>query len=371
MAPPKPTQKGKFRPKKPQKKTSKPATTPSATGAATTTSSSLPSVKYSDPIDTSFIGRNNTAIEPSGGRGSGRGRGGRGRGGRGRGRIPIPQGTVFFTGGEKKTTSASKGSTSKRSTTISAGASRSSKKSDNAAGKEVMDTSTEEVVGQLDTAIGGSGNVKKESKLERDYVDYDGDEGPSQDVGGSINMNISAGCMYDSDSSDEASTRRSKNNPLIAPLELPFSLQSLPQVTQPDVTSSSHVDNQIPEESAQPSSPFVTTDSIGDKRDENNSWFLVQLPTRLPSMQKSVSSTENSTGDTMETDTADQNTTPATNNAMNNISEVAVPPVTTSCFDNELNKNAPGMIGKILVYKSGKTVLVMDGRDGDKVRPMS
>mmetsp|Transcript_17185 Transcript_17185/g.35453 ORF Transcript_17185/g.35453 Transcript_17185/m.35453 type:complete len:408 (-) Transcript_17185:277-1500(-) len=362
MAPPKPTQKGKFRPKKPQKKASKPISTPATAEAATP--SAPPAVNSDD------IWRNNAPIEPRGargGRGGGRGGGGRGRGGRGgrgRGRIPIPQGTVFFTGGEKKSASSAKGSTiSKRISSASAGASRTSVKREET-NAQVMDASTEEVVGQLDTAIGGTAKAKKESVLEKDDgKDYVEDERPADGGGVSMNLNISAGCMYDSDSSDEASTR-AQTNSLIAPLELPFSSKS--PMIHPDVTSSSHVDeHDCDVEEAQPVSPFVVTDNMEDIREEKNSWFLVQLPTRLPPMQKAFSSAENDNGDAMETD--DQTTTtPAANNALSNISEVAVPPVTTSRFDHGLDKNAPGMIGKILVYKSGKTVLVMDGPD-DKV----
>eukprot|EP00531_Pseudo-nitzschia_arenysensis_P010633 CAMPEP_0116149508 /NCGR_PEP_ID=MMETSP0329-20121206/18998_1 /TAXON_ID=697910 /ORGANISM="Pseudo-nitzschia arenysensis, Strain B593" /LENGTH=415 /DNA_ID=CAMNT_0003645853 /DNA_START=42 /DNA_END=1289 /DNA_ORIENTATION=+ len=370
MPPPKPTQKGKFRPKKPQKKISKPISTPATTGAAAPSSSAPIAVNSSS--DTPIV-RNTAPIEHSGGRGRG-GRGGRGRGrggrGRGRGRIPIPQGTVFFTGGEKKPASTAKGSASKRSTSGSSGASRTSKKSDDAKGKdgkEVMDASTEEVVGQLDTAIGGTKTAKKESVLERDYGDYGNDEGPKEDVATSTNLNISAGCMYDSDSSDEGSTRGPKLSSLIAPLELPFSSKSSSKAIQPDVASSSHVEEEDEDpESEELASPFVVTEDAEDLREEKNSWFLVQLPTRLPPMQKAFSAPENDNGDTMETDTPDQSSTTAASNALANISEVAVPPVTTSSFDHGLDKNAPGMIGKILVYKSGKTVLVLDGPD-DKV----
>jgi len=360
MPPPKPTQKGKFRPKKPQKKASKPISTPANAEAATP--SAPPAVKSDG------IGRNDAPIEPKRARGGRGGRGRGGRGGRGRGRIPIPQGTVFFTGGEKKAASSSKGSTtSKKASSASAGASRTSVKREETK-EQVMDASTEEVVGQLDTAIGGTAKAKKESVLERDYgKDYVEDEGPAGSVGVSMNLNISAGCMYDSDSSDERSTR-AQTNSLIAPLELPFSSKS--PMVHPDLTSSSHVDeHDCDDEEALPVSPFVVTDKMEDIREEKNSWFLVQLPTRLPPMQKDFSSAENDNGDAMETEdqtTTTTTTTPSVNNALSNISEVAVPPVTTCRFDHGLDKNAPGMIGKILVYKSGKTVLVMDGPD-DKV----
>jgi len=372
MAPPKPSQRGKFRPKKPQKKTSKPPAAAATTGIAASSSLSSPSATSANPGAGSILRRNYSTDDARGGRG--RGRGGRGRGGRGgRGRIPIPQGTVFFTGGEKKAASSAKGSSTKR-TSISAGASRTSRKRDDGAGKN--DISTEEVVGQLDTAIGGSGNTKKESILERDYGDYVDEEGPLDNGVDSINMNVSAGCMYDSDSSDERSTRKLKNMSLIAPLELPFSTKSLSTGVKPDVTISNPIDEQNSDdyhEPLQPPSPFVAMNKTGGTCDENNSWFLVQLPTRLPPMQKQNACLENDNNVPKEADLADKNvsmdsasSSSATNTMMNNLSEVAVPPVTTSCFDHGLGTNAPGRIGKICVYKSGKTVLVMDGPD-DKV----
>lgn len=379
MAPPKPSQRGKFRPKKPQKKASKPPSTAATTGTALASSSPLPSITSSNPNDHSGLKRNIPSAVSSGGRSGGRGGRGRGGRGRGRGRTPIPQGTVFFTGGEKKTSSSTKGLTSKRIGT-SASASRHSKKRDDESGKgnrDSMDTSNEEVVGQLDTAIGGSGNTKKESFLERDYGDYVEEEGPLDGAKNSMNLNTSAACMYDSDSSDERSARKSKTVSLISPVKLPFSSKSLSTEFKPDATNSSHIEvhnNDNYSEPAQPSSPFVAMNETQIRRNQNNSWFLVQLPTRLPPMQKDFPCHESANDAAEQRELINKNLvtdstelSPATNNVIHNISEVAVPPVTTSCFDYGLDNNAPGRIGKIFVHKSGKTVLVMDGQD-DKVR---
>jgi hypothetical protein len=49
------------------------------------------------------------------------------------------------------------------------------------------------------------------------------------------------------------------------------------------------------------------------------------------------------------------------------ISEVVTPPVVATNFDNTLSHTAAGKFGKIVVYKSGKTVLVMEGAGGSKV----
>ena len=359
MAPPKPSQRGKFRPKKPQKKVSKPTTPATGSTESSAPSSSPPApVKSSNHIEGSSIKRNNSSFEARGGRG--RGRGGRGMGGRGR----IPSGTVFFTGEEKKA-APTKGSTNK--TTTSTGTSRTSKKRDSKNVRDSMDTSTEEVVGQLDTAIGGSENIKKESILESGTDDHKEAERPLDFSEVPTGLNISAGCIYDSDSSDETSSRISKSTSLIPPLELPFSTKSVNTRIQPDKTNSSYFGEQNYEDySESTQSPFAVRNQSEDSRQENNSWFLVQLPSRLPPMQKDMSHHKNEESELEEGDRNDPSASSSTIDH-SNLSEVAVPPVTTNCFDNSLHKNAPGRIGKILVYKSGKTVLVMDGPD-DTVR---
>jgi hypothetical protein len=54
-------------------------------------------------------------------------------------------------------------------------------------------------------------------------------------------------------------------------------------------------------------------------------------------------------------------------NPFRTISDVVTPPILNDKFDNELAGAAGGMIGKIVVYKSGKTVLQFHGQDGEKV----
>jgi hypothetical protein len=385
MAPP-PSQRGKFRPKKPQKKTTKVA------APAEASSSAPPAAAPTEPG--AVASQRNTAPIVEANRGGGRGRGGRGRGGRGgrgRGRIPIPQGTVFFTGGEKKTAASAKGSSSSK-TSITPGTSQSKTASKSKYGKSPNDVSTEEVVGQLETAIGGTGRAKKNSILERDSGrDYEDDDGPMENVSEAINLNLTAGCLYDSDSSDDRSTRKPRNfTPMISPLELPFPEKPLPigvgslsrresydvpTVGKPDSANSTMIDFNDNTNDSKSASPFVALHKANDVAEENNSWFLVQLPTRLPPMQKNFTSSETGTVEDDEMGNAEDNENVAdsapsssdVNNAMNNISEVIVPPVTTGSFDNGLDKIAAGRIGKMLVYKSGKTVLVMDGPDGKKV----
>lgn len=385
MAPP-PSQRGKFRPKKPQKKTTKVA-------APTEASSSAPPAAA--PVEPGVVGsqRNTTPIVEAN-RGDGRERGGRGRGGRGgrgRGRIPISQGTVFFTGGEKKTAVSAKGYSSSK-TSITPGASRSKTASKSEDRKSPNDASTEEVVGQLETAIGGTDRAKKKSILEKDSGrDYQDDDGPLENFSEATNLNLTAGCLYDSDSSDDRSTRKPRNlTPMISPLELPFPEKTLPigvgslspresydvpTVGRPDPANSKMIDFNDNTNDSKSTSPFVALNKANDVAEEKNSWFLVQLPTRLPAMQMNFNFSETRAGENDEMDNVENydnvaESAPSSsdnNNAINNISEVVVPPVTTGSFDNGLDKIAPGRIGKILVYKSGKTVLVMDGPDGKKV----
>jgi hypothetical protein len=45
-------------------------------------------------------------------------------------------------------------------------------------------------------------------------------------------------------------------------------------------------------------------------------------------------------------------------------SDVVTPPLVSKSHDNVLTGTAPGRIGKILVYRSGRTILKMEGYDG-------
>jgi hypothetical protein len=399
MAPP-PSQKGVFKPRKPKRivqpgETS--ATVDGASGGTGTTSSSSATVVAFDP-STSGGGR-------GGGRGDGPanrygnrnnnssndGRGGRGGRGGGRGRSPAPQGRVFFTGGERKpaTKSSTSGSASKRKSTekgIEPGKSgqRGNPSESSSNSRDVAD-STEEVVGQLETAIGGHhGKNKNDGKGKtggilggsNDKMDYYDDEADGA-TGTRNTMDIGVpGCMYDSDSSDDGSlTRKDPRTGFMAPMELPF-----PTTTNPEDTASSRQParvgkDRIRNSNTSPSwtSPFGSVHEGKVTFEETNSWFLVQLPTRLPPLKQRNPPPANSTSmghdddDGMDGMVADS---APSNDAVvhSDFSEVITPPVMTSDFDNSLEGVAPGQIGRILVYKSGKTVLVMDGPDGRKVR---
>ena len=126
-------------------------------------------------------------------------------------------------------------------------------------------------------------------------------------------------------------------------------------------------------------SPFVSLDSPneGYLDQEQDSWFLVQLPTRLPPLKQNavadradiVPSAAGVDG-IIDVDNPNANNLAADGTPIEGaIAEVITPPVVANSFDNSLVNAAPGRLGKILVYKSGKTVLVMDGPDGTgKVR---
>mmetsp|Transcript_18953 Transcript_18953/g.30567 ORF Transcript_18953/g.30567 Transcript_18953/m.30567 type:complete len:434 (-) Transcript_18953:562-1863(-) len=385
MAPP-PSQKGKFRPKKPKKVTTRPQGASAAggqegsmeTGGAAGASSG-PAAAAAAATSTStvaFAATTTSTAAPSGPQSSfsGRGYNQRGRGGRGRGRGPGPQGKVFFTGGERieaPTRGASSSSSSRTASAARRGArsagGSSSGTGGGGGGLRAMDTSTEEVVGQLETAIGASGSntagnrEPTKSRLSDHTMEYE-DEGQNRTSSTSMSIPL-AMHMYDSDSSDEESRIRSndRHGSLLSPLELPF-----PAKENPQGVGSSHASApQLSEVEDTPASPFVSVHRADKLREEKDSWFLVQLPTRLAPLQKRRQETTTTAAEGG--DPAEGNETEDVVPSLANISEVCVPPVTTDTFDNALETAAPGRIGKILVYKSGKTVLVMDGQDGKEI----
>ena len=371
MAPP-PSQKGKFKPRKPAK-TIRPGA-PAGTGGAgsadadAATLTSGPTVAFAPSTDNNMSrgDRGSAGFESSGGRG---GRGGRGRG-RGRGRAPIPSGRVVFTGNEK---SSSTGGTRRSSGGGKSSALGSSKN---------KDMETEEVVGQLEVGI-GTGKEKKsatgdKNSAELGSMDYD-QEPNERDNNTETNgkgASLIDGFVYDSDSSnDEGSTSTSKQHSKMPPLELPFPSQPFPLGVGPKDRPVAY-DNQrlanstneaggpvVAQELTEPAiSPFVDAQEAGHLSWEQNSWFLVQLPTRLPPLQPR---TADGPATTFSMDhPMDDGRTNDDSNQPPSISEVATPPVAAKTHDSILANTAAGRIGKIIVYKSGKTVLKMEGPDG-------
>lgn len=358
--PPPPSQKGKFKPRKPVKKVTKPGAAAAAAIQPSEAPSSAAAAAFNPTYDRGGRGGR-------GGRGRGADGGRGGRGGRGRGRAPLPQGKVFFTAGAKQETGAAK----KR---VSAATRMQNREVD----------PSEEVVGQLDAAIGTSTGKQsdggKKSILDSmDYEDQDQYAEPQPGRGGK-GFTLE-GVFYDSDSSEEEErNKRRVRQTTVKPVELPFPIVELPlgvgakgrpvmyDIPQTKAVSSDpslqEHDMQIPESGY---SPFVDLKQKGALEWEQDSWFLVQLPTRLPPLQQNVPEGPAPGSDNDEPVTTDE-VTSAEANPMQIISEVVTPPVVSTSFDNALVNSVPGRLGKLVVYKSGKTVLVMEGPDGTKVR---
>lgn len=323
-----------------------------ATADAAPSTAPTPTVAFAPSTDNAATrGGRGRGSRDKGGRGEGRG----GRGGRGRG--VVPSGRVFFTGSEK-----SASTTTKRK---AATAEEREKK------KETENI--EEVVGQLDIAIGGTneskGPIDKLSRSEGRPVGYDDNEAPQY---GSVSMSLQ-GVTYDSDSSKEEDSGKNTGGKTsrLPPLELPFPTQPLPvgagELQRPVAytSSASLATADTPTESSRTVSPFVTDQEAENSTLEKDSWFLVQLPTRLPPLKSTAAEDPEpaySTGDPMD----DVPTTNAEDNSLfgGGVSEVVTPPLVENSHDNTLTNTAKGKLGKIIVYKSGRTVLKMEGPEG-------
>jgi RNA polymerase III RPC4 len=380
-----PTQKGKFKPRKPAKKIHV-----GVTDAATVVPDTAPS----------------SAVQPAAASAAARaaetGRGGRGKGregrGRGRGRAPVPQGQVFFTA---TTQSAKK--------TKSAGTAVGSKAKSKADGdnKSLLiqrkDTETyEEVVGILDKPIGSEkGKAEKKSVLESyDDSDYVGrsryDQGQE---GGASRYLPEDGFTYDSDSSLEEAKPRPRNTN-IPPTRLPFPVAPLPVGVgakdtgkrpfmyldqQTGKTASRDLATATVEDTGP--SPFVDAKDLDALQAEMDSIFLFQFPTRLPALvPQSALATANGTDAATKSnnDATMEEVDSATNvgeqpghPALRQTAEVVTTPIKPGSFDNTMAGAIPGRLGKLLVYKSGKTVLVFQGPNGSpevslcSVRPVA
>lgn len=344
------------------------STAASSASASDSGAASTPTVAFASSTDNTTSRSDQTA---SGSRGEvgGRGRGGRGdrvdgRGrGRGKGRAIIPSGRVFFTGSEKPVASESK------------------KVSKTGTPKNNEKEALEEVVGQLDTAIGSNAGAVLGAKLG--FLDFDEDY-QTDFLNETIEKHIGAseGAMYDSDSSDELeraeSRTKKKAQSTVPPLELPLPTQPLPlgigstrrPVSYPILKGDAQAKKNEPATPSQksmeePMSPFVDSLQKEHLSWEKDSWFLVQLPTRLPNMKSSAAKAPEEVYSTEDPfDAPDTTNKEEEANPFGQISEVVTPPILESSHDNRLSHTAPGRIGKIVVYKSGKTLLKIEGSDG-------
>lgn len=392
IMPPPPSQQGKFKPRKPP-----PKKAPSAGGASSGTSgtdgggTSSTDNQGTTPSAASAIPRAESATEDRKGRsGDMGGRGGDGRDGRGRGRgrAPIPSGRVFFTGAVDSSSSGRSKQRGPSSAQVAAAAAASR----TIVGKSVIEKGkgkdaegTEEVVGQLETAIGTG--VQRNTSLDENKkaggmtaLDYEMSEQGASDAATKGSFAFDA-FMYDTDSSREVDDDDSEEPKAvnIRPLELPFPSHPLPlgigsvsrpvayeSVTNANDANPSGVGGTIHQELPEPAmSPFVDSTDRNNLAWEQNSWFLVQLPTRLPPLQSAMEdqpNTVHSSDDPMGED-PDRNESSTTRSA-SLFSDVVTQPLASKSHDAILTSTAPGRIGKFIVYKSGRTVLKLEGPEG-------
>jgi hypothetical protein len=232
----------------------------------------------------------------------------------------MPRGQVFFTGqtdpkqstaGARKRAATPAGAVSSSSTTTAS----------------VRPGGNEEIVGTLDQGVGTNLPKSSKSKIltKSDENDFFEDEAvPTTKLG-----KVAAVYYSDSDSSAEGRrttriTKAREDKDASQPLTLPF----------PDPKH------------ATPASYFGQ-----DRKDENlNEWFLMQLPTRLLPLAKQDDVVDVTDGkEEAEVEVIDGVET----------APVSTKPIVNDAFDNILAKAPPGRIGKLRVYKSGRTELIL------------
>jgi hypothetical protein len=193
--------------------------------------------------------------------------------------------------------------------------------------------------------------------------------------------------QYDSDSSKEeaaASSRQKgfQRNKKVPPLVLPYPGSSASVGTGGTLRPVFYPGegyNLVPDKDNVPASkyahmtaPVVTVDSVGmspfvdiantdSLRVEQNSWFLVQLPTRLPLVTQESDDTTKVGNNDEENGPMDVADAPQPQQPTAAKPDVRNASVQTESFDNALSSAKPGRIGRMLVYKSGKTVLILEG----------
>lgn len=335
MAPPPPTQAGRFKPRKPAKRIAPTSATPIAVPGAVTSSSEA---------RTTAPGR-------------GRGAGGGGRGGRGRG--VLPQGQVFFTGTDKPAATSSR-------TSATAVAAASSKRKGKAAGmiisssavaggpkpiksvalevqEEILTTHEEEEEVIVPDAAPRSAKVLSAATSEPkeasqyDYGDQSGDNAAPSDA---------LAHYYDSDSADEEETMRDRRKESqLQPILVDSTRVSSNLTASSPPLSNEHASPHLVSPLSIPSTSSVLPNG-------KNSLLLVQLPTRLPPIISATRPDEVHKDSVVTEEEAVQVSTPA---------------VELGAFDNQLTDAQPGRLGKILVYKSGRTVLVWESAPGEPV----
>jgi hypothetical protein len=236
-------------------------------------------------------------------------------------------------------------------------------------GKE---TTEEFVVGELDVAIGSGAVVKKEEGEDEDRVRTRVER--SEQDQDSIRVKFEPLVdTYDSDSSEE--DRRHANRPAMsdAPTSLPFPVAPLPVGIgghDRSVLYSCQQREECENEQKEPVlieiqrddplvSPFCDRNNSTSHKQEEDSWFIFQFPTRLPPLKSIVVPDTVQSNEPVPVVSAVTPDIPESSAA-----DVATPCTDTHSFDNTLLSTPAGRLGKIVVYKSGRTVLLMGGENG-------
>ena len=412
----KPAQAGKFKPlKRAAKKasSSEPSTSAAAAASAAVPSSSNDVVQpASNTTATKSTSSRSRSPKGRGGRG-GRGRG-RGRGGRGK--FVAPTGQAFFTGNAITSTSGSSATAAAAGARAARGGSgpidltgtaggpsapkytvtREAARSAAAAAKAREGEGEEIVVMEMDLEQDET-SQKKKSVLEQDRPER---EGPSlfdhEDENQQVELDIGA-YEYDSDSSvEEEKQRRNKGGNVrhfrMAPNQLPFPVASHQQSMYDcqDATTTTDAISLLEEEKKSSSdvemvttdpqsssllsdpeleSPFIDVNSASDslKQLELNSWFVMKLPTRLPHLDSSTTSSGSAANVKSEISEGGEPDFAASlsNIANDTMMSGTVGGGTTSSsatgYDDTLKDIPPGQYGRIVVRKSGRTELIVGG----------
>lgn len=345
-----PSQAGRFKPRKPAKKISVGASTAATSAGA---SSTAPAAVTS---------RSNSRGRGGGGRGRGRGRGGS--------RAPTPHGAVFFTGNADTNTSVTKRSSAASLSSARGATTRGIGSKPRVGRKEATE---EFVVGELDVAIGSATISVEPKEKPEDRVSIRAERAEHEEAS-KVKFEPLVD-TYDSDSSEEARRHTNQPNSSVPPTELPFPVAPLPVGIggheRPVLYSCQHPekfenDKSAPvlEELSRDNplvSPFCDWGDARLRKQEEDSWFIFQFPTRLPNLK--------STGAVVPDSVKSEEPLPVVSSVspdtpQSTAVDVATPCTDTNGFDNSMSSAPAGRLGKIVVYKSGKTVLVMGGENG-------
>lgn len=295
----------------------------------------------------------------------------------------MPRGAVFFTGNAPPTVGSKKKKATSSTSSKSSTSASSSKGSSKTAAKTPIKKEAEEeiVVGEMDVGVGGAvlTETPEQSKKASRAIKTE-EEAEEQETTTSTRKTSKFEPMvdtYDSDSSDEVQDAASNQiSTIIMPTELPFPVAPLPigvgassiersvmYACQRAGEQTNDADEPVLMESQKDAplvSPFVDWRDARLRQEERDSWFLLQFPTRLPELKTTGASTIPDPVKSEEQ--GSESVVPDATQSM--ASEVTTPSTNTSRFDNALAEAPPGQLGKIVVYKSGKTELVMGGDNG-------